>query len=472
MKLPIITLALAAGLAAPTASAQPGTPTAAVSPGRGQVLRQQTDDLTLSVGESRTLSAAGVASYSEGVPGVADVRLTPDEGQFVIVGKNPGATTLLLIRRDGTQHRFAVSVFSRPVEQVEDEVAALLDGTPGVRLRRVGARFFIEGGVGSEPELQRIEHIASLFPGQVESLVVLGGAAADRKTNVRVDFFFIQLDRSKSYGVGVKYPTGLSAPVVTASYDVLAGAFARATAVVTQPLPGLDLAASRGWAKVLKHSTVISSNGSEARFSSGGEQSYIITSGLSAALTPLPFGTNVSVLPRFDPATRELEVRVDAEVSDLTAAVAPGTDLPGRTVSKLSTLVSLELGQSIVLSGIRTRSQRHSVSGLPLLADIPVLGVLFGSHGDVREELEGAIVVVPSVVESVPKSAREALDDALRQYDAYEGDLGAASSGSSPVAPSAPARPSAPAAPAAPGAPATPGAPARPSAPAAPVAPR
>ena len=424
-RIPLMTLALAGSLAAAPLSAQPGSARRAPNAEHGQLLRQQNEELTLSVGESRTLSAAGVSSYSEGVAGIADVRLTPDESQFVIVGKSPGATTLLLIRRDGSQHAFAVNVFSRPVAQVEAEVAALLDGTPGVRLRRIGARFFVEGGVGSEPELQRIEHIAGLFPGQVESLVVLGGAAADRKTNVRVDFFFIQLDRSKSYGVGINYPGGVAAPVVTASYDMLAGAFARATAVVTQPLPGLDLAASRGWAKVLKHSTVISSNGSEARFSSGGEQSYVITSGLSAALTPLPFGTNVTVLPRFDPATRELEVRVDAEVSDLTAAVAPGTDLPGRTVSKLSTLVSLELGQSIVLSGIRTRSQRHSVSGLPLLAEIPVLGVLFGSHGDVREELEGAIVVVPSVVESVPRSAREALHDALEQYDAYTGDLDA-----------------------------------------------
>jgi pilus assembly protein CpaC len=146
-------IALAAGLVASPVSAEPGAPARASSPRlqSGQVLRQQTEELILSVGESRTLSAAGVASYSEGVPGIADVRLTPDEGRSVVIGKNPGATTLLLIRRDGTQHGFAINVFSRPVEQVEDEVAALLDGTPGVRLRRVGARFFIEGGVGTEP---------------------------------------------------------------------------------------------------------------------------------------------------------------------------------------------------------------------------------------------------------------------------------------------------------------------------------
>jgi pilus assembly protein CpaC len=85
--------------------------------------------------------------------------------------------------------------------------------------------------------------------------------------------------------------------------------------------------------------------------------------------------------------------------------------------------VALKLGQSIVLSGIRSKAQRHSVSGLPLLSEIPILGVLFGSHGDAQEEVEGAIFVVPSIIESIPKGAQEVLDDALRDFKAYSGDL-------------------------------------------------
>jgi pilus assembly protein CpaC len=402
---------------------RPSEPPRPADSPRGKVLRQQTEEMNLAVGENQTLSAAGVTSYSEGSPGVAEVRVTPDSSQFVVVGHAPGSTTLLLLKRDGSQITYMINVFPRPIGIVQNEVALLLEGTPGVRIRRVGARFFIEGGVSTEPELKRIEHIAALFPGQVESLVVLGGAAADRKTNVRVDFFFVQFDRGKSYQVGLSYPAGIAGPALTASYDLLAGAFTRATSIVSQPLPGLDLAASKGWAKVLKHSTVITSNGSEAVFSSGGEQNYIVSSGLSASLTQVPFGTDVTVLPRFDPVTRELEVRVNAQVADLTPSVAPGTEMPGRTLSKLNTLVSLRLGQSIVLSGIRTRSERHSVGGLPLLSEIPVLGVLFGSHGNVDQEVDGAILVVPSVVESVPKSAREVLDDALAQYGAFSGDM-------------------------------------------------
>ena len=388
---------------------------------------RQAEELNLSVGENKTISAASVRSFSEGAKGVADVRLTPDSSQFVIVGQKPGSTTLLLIRKDGTEVNYSINVFQRAIQSVEHELLQLLSGTTGVRVRRVGARFFIEGGVSTEPELKRIEHIARLFPDQVESLVVLGGAAAERKLNLRVDFIFVQFDKTKGYQVGVNMPKSIGGPGIArfdATYDFLAGAFSTAQAqIVNQPLPGLDLAASRGWAKVLKHSTVITANGSEAKFSTGGEQNYVVSTGFTANLTQISFGTDVVVLPRFDPVSRELEIRLESVVSDLTPPVGAGTNLPGRNLSKLNTLVSLKLGQSIVLSGIRSRSQRHSVTGLPFLSQIPLIGLLFGSHGDSEEEVEGAIYVVPSVIESIPRGAQEIVEEALGQYNEFHGDM-------------------------------------------------
>ena len=50
---------------------------------------RQSEELNLSVGENKTISAAQVRSFSEGAKGIADVRLTPDSSQFVIVGQRP-----------------------------------------------------------------------------------------------------------------------------------------------------------------------------------------------------------------------------------------------------------------------------------------------------------------------------------------------------------------------------------------------
>lgn len=389
-------------------------------------LERPSEELDLAVGENRTIPAGDVANYSEGAPGVADVKLTTDGGQFVVVGVKPGSTTLLLIYRDGSHKTWTIDVFARSPDQVESELQQLVEGTIGVRLRRIGARFFLEGGVSTEADEKRFQQIASLYPGQVESLVQVGSVAQDRQFNIRIDFFFVQYDRDSGYLAGIGWPSAVGGSGVLNSqltFDFIARTVTTATAsIVNEPLPVLDIAAHRGWAKVLRQATLVTGNGNEAKFSNGGEQNFSIANNLVANIRPIEFGIDLTVLPRFDRATRDMEVKVVAEVGDLTPPAA-NTTLPGRNTSKLDTIVHLRLGQSIVLSGISARSQRHEVSGLPLLSDIPVLGILFGSHQ--REELdtEGAVFIVPSVVDTLPPAEASLIDGALHQYEKYAGGI-------------------------------------------------
>jgi pilus assembly protein CpaC len=419
----VFSVSLAAALLAlaPSATAQnkkPGDTTTAA-----HVENQQ--ELNLAIGENKTIKAADVKNYSEGIPGIADVRLSTDGNQFVVVGQKPGSTTLLLIKKDGSQVNWTINVFARSPDSVEREVQQLLEGTTGVRVRRVGSRFFIEGGVTAEADAKRIQQIATLYPGQVESLVVVGSAAAERKVNIRIDFFFVQYDRRSSYGVGISLPSRIGGDQIQTqfTYDFLASAVTTAQAsVVNAPLPALDIASRHGWAKVIKQSTVITTNGSEASFESGGEQNYPVNAGFTATIQKIQFGTDVTVLPRYDTNSRDLEIQIKADIADLVPSVS-STPLPGRNTSRLSTLVHMKLGQSLILSGIRTRSQRHDITGFPGLSRIPILGVLFGTHSDQKEEVEGAVFIVPSVVESVPNNTLAMIRDAMGQYEEFSGDV-------------------------------------------------
>jgi pilus assembly protein CpaC len=383
-------------------------------------------ELDLAVGENRTIRAVDVRNYSEGSPGVVDVKLTTDGTQFVVVGLKPGQTTLLLIHKDGTHTNYTINVFVRSPGAVEKELHELLDGTIGLRLRRVGARFFIEGGVSSEADQRRLAHIAALYPGQVESLVEVGSIADDRQFNIRIDFYFVQFNKESGYQVGLAWPARIGGDNIFTSavtFDFIAGATSTATASITnQPLPSLDIASRRGWAKVLKQATIITGNGAEAKFDSGGEQNFTVSTSFTANIHAIAFGVNLVVLPRFDRLTREMEVKIAAENSDLVPA-AGGTNLPGRDTSKLSTIVHLKLGQSIVLSGISSRTQRHRVGGLPLLSDIPVLGLLFGSHQHNEADVEGAVLIIPSIIDSLPKASLDGVRKAMAQYEEFTGKL-------------------------------------------------
>ena len=71
---------------------------------------RSTVPIVLRVGEQKSLSAQGIKSYSEGAPGFADIRITRDQSRFVIVGKEEGTTSLLLIKNDGGQLQYTIRV--------------------------------------------------------------------------------------------------------------------------------------------------------------------------------------------------------------------------------------------------------------------------------------------------------------------------------------------------------------------------
>jgi pilus assembly protein CpaC len=376
-------------------------------------------DVSMVVGENKTIPAADVESYSLGSPGILDVKVTPQLDNFVFVALRPGTTTVLMLKKNGVEVTYAVTVFARKKEDVEKELEQLLVGYTGLRIRSVGTRFFIEGGVSTDADAKRVALIASLYPGQVESLVVVGSVGAEHSINVRIDFYFVQYDKSSSYGAGLAWPGKIGNGALGATYDIVNNS-GTATLTAAQALPALDLAQTRGWAKVLKHSTVVTTSGTEATFENGGERNFAVATGVTGTIQAIKFGTNVTVLPRYDSTTKELEVKVNANVSDLTAL---GSALPGRTTSAVSTFVHLKLGQSLVLSGIRSSATTHGVSGLPGLSQIPVLGLLFGSHSNNDTEVEGAVFIIPSVVDSTPRKSHDIVAAAMKQYEDYDGKI-------------------------------------------------
>ncbi len=389
------------------------------------------EDLSLAIGETKTVSAVGIEQYTEGQPGIVDVRLTDDKSQFVIRAVKPGTTTLLLIRKDRSQITYDISVAQRPPQVVERELQQLLEGIPGIRVRRIGGRIFIEGGVSSEADSKRIQQIASLYGGQVESVVTVGQGAADRKLLIRLDFFFVQYEKTWNYTVGIGWPASIGGASSGGQGDVFQNRIdfdfiSRTTttaqaSIINQPLPRLDIGSRYGWVKIMKQSTVITSNGSEATFQSGGEQNFQQVTATSVGLVKVVFGTNMTVLPRFDTITKDVEIKLNADVADLTPPA--GGTVPGRTTTKLETLVTLKLGQALVLSGIKTQTRRRDSTGLPGLAQLPIVGALFGSQRWDNAETEGAVFIIPSVVDSVPKSALEIINNALNSFKDYAGDI-------------------------------------------------
>jgi pilus assembly protein CpaC len=389
------------------------------------------EEIILAIGESRTISLVGVTEYTRPNKEIVNYSESGSPvNALIIEARKEGPAPITVVRKDGSKLTYEITVVKRNPAALEKEVQDLIRDVPGVRTRRVGGRIIIDGAASTPGEKQRIDTIAAQYGDQVSSLVTVG-TFNQNKLLVRLDFFFVQYEKTSGYNAGLGWPASIGGVGPTGeavfqnslTFDLISKTTTSAqAAVVNQPMPRLDLAARRGWVKIAKQSSVITANGSEALFENGGEQNFLVTTGFAANLVNVKFGTNVNVTPRYDVNSRDVELDIGADVADLTpATVANGP--PGRTTTKLKTRVTLKLGQALVLSGIRTQTQRKAINGLPGLSEIPVLGVLFGSHANDKAETEGAVFIVPSVVDSVPKSALEMINNAMTTYKEYSGDI-------------------------------------------------
>ena len=334
-------------------------------------------EVTVEVGEQTSISAAGVTSYSEGVRGIADVRLTRDQTRFIVVGQRVGSTSLLLIMEDGSQVQYRIEVTD-----------------------------------GSEPVAE----------GEVLS-----------RENIRLDLYFVRVEDTYSHAIGIGFPSSIGAEnstlQATVGYDrqVVGGIIepiARGTQLqlVSQAiLPRIDIAQTNGWARIYRQAALVTANGVQATFQAGGEINIIVQSGLGAQLDQIEFGTQLSCLPRFDPQSGRIELQIQAQVADLADDRGSGT--PGLSTQSINTRVNLGLGESIVLMGFVAQSENRSKTGLPGLSQIPILGALFGSHGRRFEASEGMMFIVPSVVDAVPLRQRNRIEELVRIYEDFDGDL-------------------------------------------------
>lgn len=114
------------------------------------------------------------------------------------------------------------------------------------------------------------------------------------------------------------------------------------------------------------------------------------------------------IMLRINPSISELINIEDKKVKDGYRVVAPDTKQ-----KKLSTVVQVRDGETIVLGGLITDAELFSKNGIPVLQDIPLLGKLFGSKQKSKEKTELVFVITPHVVDFTKdkEEVRKSLED-------------------------------------------------------------
>ncbi len=179
-------------------------------------------------------------------------------------------------------------------------------------------------------------------------------------------------------------------------------------------LPGalLKLLVSDTRSKVLQHPSVRASDGQKVTLRIGDKIPYATGSfqpgfgGVGAGISPLvstqfsfaEVGVNVDITPQIH-GTDEVTLKMAVEVSQVRSNVEiGGVSQPIIGQRKTETELRMREGEVNILGGLSQNQYTKSLSGIPGLVDVPVLGALMGSQHTSREIGELLIAVIPHIV--------------------------------------------------------------------------
>jgi type IV pilus assembly protein PilQ len=162
----------------------------------------------------------------------------------------------------------------------------------------------------------------------------------------------------------------------------------------------LSAAQREGKGEVISSPHIIAANQQEAVISQGTEIPYQEAASSGAATISFKKAVlELRVTPLITPDNRlQLEINVKKDRVGTVVVTTGGVNVPSIDTSEINTTVFLSDGQTAVLGGILETERRESVTKVPLLGDIPVLGNLFKTTSKVNNKDELLIFVTPKIL--------------------------------------------------------------------------
>ena len=180
-----------------------------------------------------------------------------------------------------------------------------------------------------------------------------------------------------------------------------AGSFALA---ILDPsyLVDLELSAlqAEGRGEVVSSPRVLTANQRQGSIEQGVQIPYQEASASGATTTQFQEAVlSLTVTPQITPDNRvimDLEVNNDTVGSQVPSAT--GGFVPSIDTRSIVTQVLVDDGETVVLGGIYETQRREAETKVPVLGDIPVLGMLFRTRSSITDKAELLIFVTPKIV--------------------------------------------------------------------------
>jgi pilus assembly protein CpaC len=351
-------------------------------------------------------------------PQTVDYNIISDR-EVVIYGVANGNGEVLIVQNDQT-HSIKVVVdplVGKLTQQIQDQF-------PGSRidLKKVGEMYILSGSAADEESRDAIHQIVGDALGLKRETITTeftGEGAGDVKNNilkymdyvsfeklqnrmtlpfanqVNVKLSIVEVNKNYTDSLGLEWGQNSSAGNFSLSklkFD--------ATSLTTL-IHGLE---NEAIARVLAEPNLSVLSGETADFLVGGEIPMVTSSINGVTVSYKEVGVRMLIAARVENSSK-IRLTLSQEVSNVDGQnLLMETALPTLRSRKARTTIELADGESFVLGGLLSESDKETLQKIPFIGDIPILGALFRSTATNREKTELIMVATVNLVRPVSSS--------------------------------------------------------------------
>jgi pilus assembly protein CpaC len=376
------------------------------------------------VGQSRVVNFdRSIGRFSVSNPEIAEaVLVAPD--QVLVNGKGFGQVNFIAWEQSGKEF-LVFDVFVRANLSLIDSQIRALFPKDDIRLSQANGSVVMSGSVGDLKTAGQVQSVVEAAGFKTVNMLTSPTKGA-QQVQLQVRVAEVSRNRVKDLGTSYAYqgspggggylnsgqgPSSLSSPPVSPMSGLLGGALS-SSALNLLVMGGNSLGMLRalqteGAIRDLAEPNMIAMDGEEASFLAGGEFPVPIvqSDGTRTAITIVfkEYGVRLKFKPTIvDEDHIRLELEPEVSTIDFSNGVKfDGFLIPGLKTRRAKTGVELRDGQSFALAGLLDNSETRSLSKVPLISEVPVIGNLFKSKSFQKNETELMFIVTAHLVKPV-----------------------------------------------------------------------
>jgi type IV pilus assembly protein PilQ len=151
-----------------------------------------------------------------------------------------------------------------------------------------------------------------------------------------------------------------------------------------------------GYGEIISQPRVLTGDKQTAKIASGQQIPFTSSDGDTVTTIFQDAVLSLEVTPQITPDNRIImELKVNRDSLDTATVTVSGSPI---NITELTTTALVGDGDTIVLGGIYEQTKTSSVSKVPVLGDIPILGRLFTSNTDQDDRTELLIFITPRIL--------------------------------------------------------------------------